>query len=319
MTTPVLIWDQIGGCYSRSTVETRPTGGGELHLVQLAEALARRGYAVTIANGVPSPRYEIGVDYVPNELAPARADVVIVQRYSPDPPTKRERTIIHAIDPWSSAYERHLGLMAARETRVVAVSRWAAAEFPGRVHVIPPMIEPVAAGVKDPQLFIFPCAARKGLDVTLAAWRRIKERHADFADARLEVVSPGYDPPAADKIRSAPDCTYGGALTCRAWRERIAHAAALFLVSSYPETFCVTAAVAEMTKTRPHILCLAGLCGIPEALSNHRLLTTRPDDFDRDVIAAWEDPGAVAWWGGRPVDRSPDALVGEWVELMEGR
>jgi len=62
-----------------------------------------------------------------------------------------------------------------------------------------------------------------------------------------------------------------------------------------------------------------GLCGIPEALSNHRLLTTRPDDFDRDVVAAWEDPGAVAWWGGRPVDRSPDALVGEWVKLMDGR
>lgn len=318
----VLLSDCIGGDYSRSTVESQPTGGGELHLVQLAEALARLGHTVTVANGVPAPREEFGVLYTPNELAPARVDVVVVQRYSPDPATLRERTIVHVIDPFNAAYDRHRALFAAPGTRTVAVSKWAAATFAplgARVSVIPPMLEPMPSAEKDSNLYIYPCAALKGLAATLAVWRDMKQKYTyEFADAKLRIVSPGYGEPDMAQIRSTPDCTYDGPLRPSAWRKAVAEAAALFCVNTHAETYCCTLAFAEMARTRGHMLCRAGFGGMPEAVANSRLLTASQGDFERDVVAAWEEPAREEWYAaGLLQDRSPDAIVRDWVHVME--
>lgn len=316
----VIFYDAIGGPTTRKSTDERPTGGGELHLVQIAEALTKRGRTCAIVNGASCE--ENGVRYFPHAAAAQlECRTLVVNRYSPNPTTARQRTIIHAIDPDNPAYDVHTPLFRAG-TPIVAVSRWAATTFTratGPKYVINPCLDPIPSYPKDPNRFIYASAAIKGLKRTLRVWTEMKQRYASLADARLEIASPGYGPPDPRDVASAPDCSYVGDLTPRDHRMFIASAAGLFFVNDHTETFCCVGALAELARTRAHILCEKGLGGIPEALTNHRLLTTDRERFEEDFVAAYEAPEDPAWYArpeGIP-DRSLAGLAAAWEAALQ--
>src|SRR5215470_7854681 len=51
--------------FSGETLRSRSMGGTESSVVQLAEALAKRGHDVCVFNAIPSPRSEFGVQWRP--------------------------------------------------------------------------------------------------------------------------------------------------------------------------------------------------------------------------------------------------------------
>jgi len=80
---------------------------------------------------------------------------------------------------------------------------------------------------------------------------------------------------------------------------------------------CCLAVLAEMAGTRPHILCLRGIGGIREALTNSRLVTSDPETFGRDFLLALDEPEGN-WCAPREqlADRSPDTIAKQWEEVL---
>ncbi|HZV20764.1 MAG TPA: glycosyltransferase [Hyphomicrobiales bacterium] len=63
-----------GAAYSGATLRSAPMGGIESSVVQLAEALAKRGHAICVFNGIDAPRQEYGVNWWPISEAKKRAE-----------------------------------------------------------------------------------------------------------------------------------------------------------------------------------------------------------------------------------------------------
>ena len=91
----------------------------------------------------------------------------------------------------------------------------------------------------------------------------------------------------------------------------------MMYVCGWQETFCTTLAMAELARTRNHVLPLDGLCGMPEAVTNQGCFASSEDLFIERFLDAWVEPESPAWYAqGKIPDRSPDALAPAWEKAL---
>ena len=327
----VLIYDSTphaeGDAFTYRTMSVRGVGGSEIEMLQVARALTDRGHKVAIANGAKASFEEDGILYVPNtdirQYMPSRA--LYIQRASvprhPVSLTDSVRMIVRANDVYYPGYHAHLGVLSSGRAALVANTKWQADLFPFAKEkiVIPPMLDPSPAVAKVPGLFVYASGPMKGLDATLAVWRKLHKLHGKvLKKAKLHIVSPGWgDFPTLTPSDKALGVRFVGAPTPAAYREWIAKAEGLFFINTMPETFCCSAALAERSGTRVHILCKNGFGGIPEAITNCSLLTDDETRFIQQFMLAWQSNENRSQWYAKEVpDRTPATLATRWEAAL---
>jgi predicted O-methyltransferase YrrM/tetratricopeptide (TPR) repeat protein len=320
----VLMFDRIGGAFSRSSLDRGGLGGSEIEMVQVATALAKRGHRVVVANGIASPVEEDGVHYVPWQQAPQYAPTraFYIQRSSvPEAGSglvivPQVRVIVRANDVYCPEYDVHRAILESGRAALVANTEWQANlfGFAKEKIVIPPMLGEIPKFTFEAGLFIYASGAMKGWDATIAMWRRLRAKYPDaMAHARLKAISPGWGQVGTT---AATDDFAAEEATPEEYRGWIARAEGLFFVNTMPETFCSVAALAERAGTRTHILCRNGFGGIPEAVVDRTLITANETEFEVKFIEALSKPYVRP--DGLPAlrDLSPDALVEDWEKAL---
>ena len=330
----VLLYSTVGPPVTAETLRVCGAGGSELELVQVATALARRGHRVTLAlRGLNDDecKVEDGVTYTTTSKVPKHVRALYLQRWTKLPPNVfADRVIVRCNDHCDARdYDVHNRLLSSGGATLVCNTNWQATLFPfaAKKAVIAPIVEAPPMVEKKLGQFVYASAARKGLLDTIRYWH--------FFMSRLDEVSPGSRETMGLKLMVAVPEYSGGVPELpedqleaigvhlvptpriEDYRRLIAESEGLFYVIRFSEVFCCVAALAELAQTRPHILCLRGVGGIREALSNSRLVTTDPEQFSRDFLHALSEPEND--WVAAPdqiVDRSPDTIAKQWEEVL---
>lgn len=315
--TDVLMFDRIGGAFSRSSIDKGGLGGSELEMVQVATELAKRGHKVVVANGVTTPIDEEGVRYVPWQQAPQYAPkkAFYIQRSSvPEAGSglailPQVRIVVRANDVYCKEYDAHRAILETGRAALVANTKWQADLFTYAKEkiVIPPMLGEIPVVGRSPGLFVYASGAMKGWDATIAMWRKLQEKYPDaMAGKRLVPISPGW---GKVPVEEAVD-----GLTPAEYRTWLATAEGLFFVNTMPETFCCAAALAERAGTRTHILCKAGFGGLTESVVHRAYITENETEFEVKFIEALgRQPSRYA---DLLADLSPEAIGAEWEKVL---
>ena len=203
--TDVVIYDVVGGAYTKASLGGPALGGSELEVVQIAHALAARGHRVIVANKIPEAVKIDSVRYVPHaEVVGMRTKTLYVQRHSPAPvpAVEADRVCIRSTDMNEQAYRTHDALLSSGEAELLCVSQWQAGLFPHakRRCIVPSPLGAMPLVNKVPGRFVYASSPAKGLEATLGVWMALKAAHAqELADAKLLVASPNY------RFGSVPD------------------------------------------------------------------------------------------------------------------
>jgi hypothetical protein len=312
----LLVYTTVGSPATADTVRTQGLGGSELELVQIVAELSKSCRAV-FALPISLPTEDRGVEYMPVASARGiRTRALLVSRSTPIPAdVVADRVVIRATDGPSPAYDVHNWALGRGQAILACVSDWQASLFPfaKKKCVVPVILEGVPRGLckRSDKRFVYASATSKGWPTTYKFWCSLKRRHPEMSDATLMAVTPGKSGQASwgegvEIIHGPRTDEY----------RRLLASAHLFYVPTFSETFGSVAAMTEMAGNRVHICALSGKCGLSEAVTNGRLLTTEPATFERDFLAALREPERDEWYAARPLDRS-SATVGKlWLEVL---
>ena len=327
-TYDVCIYDDVGMPFTDETVATQALGGSEFVVWQLAREWARRGRRVLVWQGRGKPREVQGG---PNGLVTYRlgneceldeyTSLMIHHRYSSrvyenELGLKWNKRVVLCTDNFGEHYwGGTVGQLANQGTPIVCVSNSQASDFCAysagwKVRVIPNPI-PIdlydrAKYHPDPHRFVYASAALKGLRATLEAWRELR-REPVFEDARLRVLSPGYDDSSFADGQDGVE--YVGPVPNAAVVDELRRAAGLFYVNDYPETFCLVAAYAEAVGARVHCLMRRG--GAIVETVNSPLVTTDRAEFFADFRKSYIRPAEPVV----PKDYRVEPIVDAWEAL----
>ena len=293
-------------------------------MLQVARALTSRGFKVAVANGVRAPVEEEGVLFVPNDKYELPSKALYLQRMSvlALPLPGAIRVIVRANDVAGAHYDGQRPLLESGRAALVANTKWQAEGFTYAKEklVIPPILDESPQAAKMPGLFVYASGPMKGLDATLAMWRRLHKAHGPvLKKAKLVILSPGRgDFPPISPADKAIGVRFEGVPTPEKYREWIVRAEGLFFVNTVTEVFGCCAALAERSGTRTHILCEAGFGGLLEACVTHTLITQDADRFEADFMEAWQSSeGRERWYAKQVPDRRPAALVDAWIAALQ--
>ena len=317
----VLITNTLGPGFTRKTTIEEGIGGSELEITQVAHALAKRGHEVVVAVNIPDPIEEDDVQYVPvRSVQGMRVKASIAWRSTPLPPAFADRIYVRATDVSSPHYDVHLPATVFGGATLICNTEWHAKLFAFAKNkvLIPPMLDPTEPTEKVEGRFVYASAISKGLNESYEFWKYLKGKHRDFHTASLLIAVPGMSGGSIDLDDDEMKefrIEWAGIHPVAKYRSLIA-SGHLFYVNNFAETFGCVAAIAERSMCRTHIYCLHGKAGIPEALVNSRLVVTDPKHFEGSVIEAWKDPSNPEWYAPDVPDRTPDALVSRWEEVL---
>jgi hypothetical protein len=337
----LIVWDTVGGAYTPDRL-SKPTGGSEKEIVQLAEGLAAKGLQVACFNATPTEYAHSdasGGSVVWRGLSavnsPLRCRTLLIQRYSSAPGLGKifpDNTVVRANDWGLDYYQHHID--ACRT--LICNTLWQAALFKGATTtIVPPMLDddyyelPKTVS-KVRGRFCYISAPMKGLKETLEKWINLKIRFPnEMVGCKLHVTSPGYGSVDLGLVRDLG--TKSGVkfiedLPPRDLAKYAATCDGLFFVNTYPETFCTTVAIAEAVGARVHVLAKSGLAGIPEAV-NSLLPTEDEKTFEDDFIGAinvdrLRDTGALRLdqtrirYTWNPKDFRASTIIPKWLKAL---
>lgn len=320
----IVFFDSVGIPFDGDSPMRQGMGASEHQVIMLAEALAERGRRVLVINNNHNPGSVIirGVEYRRRHiLGEVDCTTLIICRYSSlgdrTDPIHRKQTIIWATDIPDDKYARNIDRAIAAQAQLVVLSDWHASLFPNAKPKVIPLavpddLYPSRVPVGCERTFVYASAALKGLAETLAMWKLLRPEDG----GELHVCLPGYESHGRmnaehDEAMKVPGVRWFGSLTPAAVIEKLRNSAGLFYVNAFPETFCVTAALAEALGRRVHILCTsdAGLAGLPAAVSSP-LVTTHRRQFVEDF------KGLIDWRPSPPRPVRMATVVKQWQAII---
>jgi glycosyltransferase involved in cell wall biosynthesis len=247
-----------GAPFCGETLRSASMGGTESSVVQLAEALARRGHDVSVFNGIPAPRQEFGVQWWPFAEARRRARTNIGIAVA-TPKAFRglsfKSRIFWLHNPLKSWRQIRRGnvwpLLKARPTFVL-LGTYHANRVPGWLpshgreiieHGIhEDFFRKVPAPEAPPPRVIFTSQPYRGLDWLLDLWPEIKRQ---VPGARFDVFAPKVHQAAANADRTVLDgVTFRGSIARPALIGELATARVQLIPGHRDETYCLAAAEA---------------------------------------------------------------------------
>lgn len=289
----VLISQAVGLPATGSSIRQKPTGGSELSVVVLAEALAAHGLRV----GVAGPFFAFCIDrkvaYVPfcelvgrsdpsggpsRPSARIRTRVLVSERFGKLPPNVEfERVVFDLHDiPDARLAEVAQTMREIPDSKCVVHSPFTASLLDGwpNVSVIPCMLpdefysQPYATTPIDNivmkgngrittrnKRYVYGSAAMKGLAPTLELWRELKrEKSYHWKRAELVVCSPGYDAIDPKLLEGCKDVTIQHGLSPMGMQALLSASDGVFMVSTFPETFGIVFHQAEIAGKPAYVL-----------------------------------------------------------------
>lgn len=301
----VLIAQSGGLAATGMTVRNSPTGGSEFQVVLLAEALAAAGYSVGVASPVFAFCLVNGVTYLPvHELhgrpdpygvrhpsAAVSCDVLVCERTGGIPPGVSFNRIVFDLhdlpDPrLEYVIERMHEIDGAQVVVHSPFMQTLLSDWP-RVSVIPCMVPDSFYGqprpvkiVEKARNYVYGSAAMKGLEPTMALWRELKRtKNYPFKRATLTITSPGYDSFDPKLLEGAPDVRVYHGLSPAGMQVLLSASDGLFMVSSFPETFGIVMAQAEIAGVPAHVLQVHGQTDALHMTLANLTLFTEPAPF----------------------------------------
>ncbi len=218
------------------------------------------------------------------EGAEFKTKTLIVERCSPAPTSiKAEQTLCWATDTYHEGYD------IQAEHTMVFVSSWQSQGFPTdkfkKRVIIPNMLPDWVYELKPNRntpatSFIFASAASKGLKATLAYFESMRTSR-DLRGAKLTVATPGYD---GIKDPKAKGVNYLGALPFRALVKEMQATRNLLYVSTFQETFCIVAVLAEVLGLNLFVYQGRGRDAMSE-VCNSPGISAKQDEFNARVQA----------------------------------
>lgn len=337
----VLFADDPAGAFSPALNASKPTGGTEVHMAQLAGGLAAPVWqdgqgcvlqglkletpglsvvAVSDFEDRMTPTDTDGGHYIPlSRLGPNWRSRALITAGLTKPPswlTTDRHVVLWTHDPPHNL--PHLEAAGLRWSEFVCVSQWQAERFTRgwKTRVIPPIIDdwiyelpPIE---RNPGKFVCVSAWWKGTAQTLEAWSQLRPEGAEL------VVGSPYSHPAHARamVERTPGCRWVDLASPRAVVEEMRDAAGVFRVNVAPETFGVTDAIAQILGTRVHCWAVNGLGGAPEALTPSPWFTTDGDQFASEFRKAYHAPPNVGFdVVGR--DFRASRIIPMWRELLD--
>ncbi len=241
--------------FSGETMRTASIGGIESSLVQLAEALARRGHDVAVFNGVRSERREYGVKWRPIEEAGefARRDIGVAVA-SPKAfrstsfrshifwlhnPIKSSR-IIRRGEVWPLLRTRPL-IVVLGPYHASRLPKWLPSQGTAIIHhgIHVDFFRTEPARVAPPPRAIFTSQPYRGLDWLLDLWLEVKRR---VPAATFDVFAPKTQQAAANAARDALDgISFSGSIARPALARELRGARVHLIPGHRDETYCLAA------------------------------------------------------------------------------
>jgi tetratricopeptide (TPR) repeat protein len=293
----VMFYDSISLRFNDETVAQQAIGGSEFVLWQLAQEMGRRGMKVLVQlnrpNGHQSIYQNVTYRYGPISLN-LNVTHLVHHRYSDQSYMGKviwkTRSILCS-DLWGQYYADLQSMVVPGN--VICVSQWQSAHFPENWFVktianpLPSQAYESSELIRDPRVFLYASAALKGLEATLKMWKQVRNLYPELRDSRLRVLSPGYDDPTALCLQQYEGVEFVGALPFQQVLNEFRCAAGLFFVNSFPETFCITAALAEATGARVH--CWTQNGGAISTTVQSPLVSTSEEAFVSDFVKFYKN------------------------------
>jgi hypothetical protein len=286
----VMFYDSIGMRFNDDIISQQAIGGSEFVLWQLAQEMGRRGLKVLVQltrhHGTENVYGNVTYRYGSIQI-PLDTNHLIHHRYSDlnyeSKVTWKTRSFLCS-DLWGqhNDFLEHLVIPG----NVVCVSQWQASQFPEHWSVttianpLPTQVYEPTEISRDPRVFVYASAALKGLASTLKTWQKIRTIYPELQDSRLRVLNPGYDDASALCLPQYDGVEFVGSVPFHQVLKEFRCAAGLFFVNDFPETFCITAALAEATGARVHCWMRNG--GAISDTVNSSLVTTSEEAFISD-------------------------------------
>ncbi len=248
--------------FSGSTLRSASLGGIESSVVQLAEALARRGHDVSVFNGVPAPLEEFGVHWRPIDEAcnHARGDIGIAvaspRLFSGTSFRSRIFWLHNPLKTWRQIKRGNVMPLLKTWPTIVLLGKYHAAHvpvwLPSRrrtvIHngVTDEFFRREAAAEAPPARAVFTSQPYRGLDWLLDLWGEIKQQ---VPGATFDVFAPKAHQAAANaargRIRGGVDgVTFRGNIARPGLVRELGSARVQLIPGHRDETYCLAAAEA---------------------------------------------------------------------------
>ncbi len=291
-----------GKPFSGETMRLASIGGIESSIVQLAEALAKRGHAVTVFNSVPEARHEFGVQWRPiaDARQHARGDIGIavaspkafggvsfgVPLFWLHNPLKSSRAIRRG-EVWPLLRTRPM-IVVLGAYHLSRLPKWLPSKGAAIVHhgIHEDFFRPAPAPAPPPPRAIFTSQPYRGLDWLLDLWDEIKRR---APAARFDVFAPKTHQAAANAARDALDgVSFRGSIARGALADEV-RTARVQLIPGHPdETYCLAAA--EAIASGAPVVTL-GIGSLSERVADGRsgFVARNRDEFIARTVALLSD------------------------------
>ena len=312
----IILFDTSGSPYTGQTVNMTGMGGSEFQSILLLEAMAAVGKKVVCLNNTTETVEHNGVLYLPNTSVANyqfKCNHLIIHRTSFIPRKIQHKKCYQWVTDLNGPQNLPFyDLLDSGKCKLVTLSNFSNEQFPitWNKHVINFMIPDWVYNYSIPENksdFIYASSIMKGYNATLQYWSYFKN-NGYLKDKKLHVCLPGYDNPPNDISIQQLDVNYLGTLTFKDVVETMAKCEGMFYVNSVPETFCISAVLAEILKTTPYIYCLNGIGALNEVLKSNTVTT--------NIKAFMDDIKACRKVSVEPNQYRPNRIINEWLKLF---
>jgi len=321
----LIIFDNVGQPYTGTTYRHGGLGGSEFETVLLAEGLAGLGYKVAVINGFKFPCTEYGVDYWPADYLnnnKLQCKTLLVMRTSQVPTGRIEfdnlRYWLTDIPNEQQLNQLSNWLAPGRPGKGVCVSAWHRSLFPSNwnftfiYNMLPDWIYQVEPKIKNSNKYIYSSAALKGLDSTIELWREMKKSYF-LKKAELNVCHPGYDKVDEAKL-VANKINLLGCLSFPKLVEELQTTQSMFFINGFPETFCITAVLAETLGVLPQILVLQHPGALQETLANGDMVVV--NDLEKFQKMVFDNAKNIPNLK-KPKDYRVTSILPRWIKELK--
>jgi glycosyltransferase involved in cell wall biosynthesis len=244
--------------FSGETLRSQSMGGTESSVVQLAEALAKRGHDVCVFNAVATPRHEFGVEWRPLSQAPGYArgqtGIAVANPKLFNRLTFRSHIfwLHNPLRSWRQIRRGNVGPLFRTRPHFVLLGEYHGAHVPrwfpssGRtvIHhgVHENFFRQAPASAPPPPRAIFTSQPYRGLDWVLSLWPEIKRQ---VPGASLEIFAPKAHQAEENAKKAVLDgVCFRGSIARPELVKELANARLQLIPGHRDETYCLAAAEA---------------------------------------------------------------------------
>lgn len=313
----IILFDTVGAAYVGEDLITKGMGGSESQAIFLLEEFVKLGKKVICLNNTTVEKEYNGVLYLPNTSTQQyqfKCNHLILHRNSIIPRRiKHKKCYQWVTDNNSPSNLPYYELIDSGKCKLVTLSKYSNNQYPSDwdKHVINFMIPQWVYDYELPQNksnFVYASSIMKGYSYTLQNWVYLKDRVASLKNKSLNVCLPGYDNPQTDISIAKYDVNYLNTLTFKQVVDLLASAEGLFYVNVMPETFCVSAVLAEILKATPYIYCTNGYGALREVLNS--------DTVTDDIKQFFNDVSTQRKFNVDVKNYWTDIVLAQWLKLF---